>query len=877
MDSGLGAGVRDNPEDGNREEGDPTSLVDACVNQIGEAPNFSYDAEGAFVHEDASLSQEASSADKDGMDIDSESTYSCLNSSSEERSIDSDGEHEFTSQNGSSIDHNGLNEDAGDESRSPKTCNSGNNGPDIEGKQNDRSPGISSDNQLGMDADDKHVSTSEAPSNASAGSVQVVKDDADEYIVPKLGVEFESEDHAYKCYNRYALMEGFSIRKDFVNRSKVTGLVVSRRYTCHRQGYGSTKRDVNMNKPRKETRTGCLAHMTITRQTNGKYRVIHFETRHNHEFVTPFTAHLLPSQKRISFVEAVEAESAAIPVPDGVPKLGMGFDSEDHAYEFYNAYAGRVGFSVRKDYVNRSKIDGAVASRRYTCFREGYRQNDKRGLKVKRPRKETRVGCMAQLVISRQADGRYRVTHCEERHNHELVPACKVRMLRSQKRSLTYQIVESSESGGSDMPPKSLAELLLTGVGVQDDHIYDPIDHEMSLTSKRVWNMKPEDAESFHQFFQSKKLKDPSFFYAVQLDVEEEMTNFFWADDKMLVDYGDFGDVVCFDTTYRLNKDWRPLVLFFGINNHKQMLVFGAGFLYDDTAQSFKWLFRTFIKAMSGKTPKTILSDKDAVISEAIVSELPETNHTLCTWQIYQNVLKHLSQVALSSDSFSSDLCVCFLNLDEEDFVNSWKIMLDTYGLWDNEWLHGVFEEREKWALPYGKHIFSADIENALLSDGSITSLKKYIKHESHVLQFVKHFGRVVNDWRYKELEATYDMGQHMPRLMGDVIMLKQVREVYTPIIFKTFHQEYENSLNIVINQCIDAVSSAEYKVNTYGQVRHYTVLYSSEDDSVACSCMKFQFVGILCSHALKVLDYRNIKIVPSQYILKRWTRDARA
>lgn len=861
MDSGLGSGMRDSSENGVIEEGDPTVLVDTCVDQIGEASSFQYDAEGFFVHEDASLSREASSTEKDGMDVDSESTYSCLNSSSEEKSVDSDGKNEFTSQNGH------FNNDGEHECRSPE-----NNVPDIEGKQDDRSPGMSSDDQLGMDADDKQDSISEAPSNASSGSIQVVKDEVDEYIVPKLGVEFESEEHAYKCYNRYALMEGFSIRKDFVNKSKVTGLVVSRRYTCHRQGYGSSKRDMNM-KPRKETRTGCQAHMTITRQTNGRYRVIHFETRHNHEFVTPFTAHLLPSQKRISFVEAVEAESVANPVPDGVPKLGMGFDLENHAYEFYNAYAGRVGFSIRKDYVNRSKIDGAVASRRYTCFREGYRQNDKRGLKVKRPRKETRVGCMAQLVISRQADGRYRVTHFEERHNHELVPACKVRTLRSQKRPLTNQIVESSASGVSDMPPNSLAELLLTGIGVQED----PIDHEMSLTSKRVWNMKQEEAESFHQYFQSKKLRDPSFVYAVQLDVEEEMTNFFWADKKMLVDYGDFGDVVCFDTTYRLNKDWRPLVLFFGINNHKQILVFGAGFMYDDTSQSLKWLLRTFIKAMSGKTPKTVLSDNDAMISEVISSELPETQHKLCTWQIYQNALKHLSEVVVSSESFASDLCSFFLHPDEEDFVNSWKVMLDTYSLWENEWLHGIFEEREKWALPYRKHIFSADIETALLSEGSITSLKKYLKNESHILQFVKHFGRVVNDWRYKELEANYDMGQHMPRLMGDVIMLKQVWKIYTPVIFTTFHQEYESCLNIVIDQCIDAVSSVEYKVSTYGEVCHYTVLYSVEDDLVACSCMKFESIGILCSHALKVLDYRNIKIVPSPYILKRWIRDARA
>ncbi|KAL9157426.1 hypothetical protein ABFS82_08G005000 [Erythranthe guttata] len=851
MDTSLDAEVQGTSKDDVREKVDPTSLVDADMNQISEAHNLSYDADVAFVHEQTSVSQEASSAEKDGMDMDSESTYSCFNSSSDEKSIDSVAAHELTTHNS---DHNGLNKDREYENRSSKTSSS----------DNDHSPGTSSNNQPASTFD------------ALSGSVQVVEDGIGEYVVPNLGVEFEAEEHAYKCYNRYALMEGFSIRKDFVNRSKVTGFVVSRRYTCHRQGYGSTKRDANVNKPRRETRTGCLAHMTITRQTNGKYRVIHFERRHNHELVTPFTAHLLPAQKRISFVETVEAESdVATSVPDGVPKLGMGFDSEDLAYEFYNAYAARVGFSVRKDYVNRSKVDGAVASRRYTCFREGYRQNDKRGSKVKRPRKETRVGCMAQLVISRQSDGRYRITHFEERHNHELVHACKVRMLRSQKRSMTNQNGESSPYGGAEMQPKSLAELLLTGVGIEDD-FYDPIDHEMRLTSKRAYYMKQEEAESLNLYLQSKKLKDPSFVYCVQLDVEEEMTNFFWADEKMLVDYGDFGDVVYFDSTYRLNKDWRPLVLFFGINNHKQILVFGAAFVYGDTSESFKWLFRTFVKAMSGKTPKTILSDREAAITEAIVSELPETHHRLCTWQIYQNALKHLSQIGVNSDSFSSDLCGVFFNPEEEEFVNSWKVMLDTYGLWENDLLHGIFEEREKWAVPYNKHIFAADIETALLSEGSITSVRKYLKPESHVLQFVKHFGRVVNEWRYKELEANYDMGHHLPRLMGDVVMLKQVREVYTPVIFKMFHQEYENCLNNVINECIDTESSVEFKVSTYGQVRQYTVLYSSENDSVVCSCMKFQFVGILCSHALKVLDYRNIKIVPSQYILKRWTRKAR-
>ena len=33
--------------------------------------------------------------------------------------------------------------------------------------------------------------------------------------------------------------------------------------------------------------------------------------------------------------------------------------------------------------------------------------------------------------------------------------------------------------------------------------------------------------------------------------------------------------------------------------------------------------------------------------------------------------------------------------------------------------------------------------------------------------------------------------------------------------------------------------------------------------------------VGILCAHGLKVLDLMNIKMLPTHYILKRWTREA--
>ncbi|EEF51433.1 conserved hypothetical protein [Ricinus communis] len=60
-------------------------------------------------------------------------------------------------------------------------------------------------------------------------------------------------------------------------------------------------------------------------------------------------------------------------VAEGILKVGTGFESDEHAYNFYK-YARLVGFSVRKDWVNRSKVHGLVVSRKYTCSKEGYRR-----------------------------------------------------------------------------------------------------------------------------------------------------------------------------------------------------------------------------------------------------------------------------------------------------------------------------------------------------------------------------------------------------------------------------------------------------------------------------------------------------------------------
>ena len=83
---------------------------------------------------------------------------------------------------------------------------------------------------------------------------------------------------------------------------------------------------------------------------------------------------------------------------DWKPRIRMTFDREQEAYDFYNAYGKRLGFSNRRGYLNKSKVV-QITSRQVVCNKEGFRVVDKRDLLTKNPKQEMRTGCQARLII----------------------------------------------------------------------------------------------------------------------------------------------------------------------------------------------------------------------------------------------------------------------------------------------------------------------------------------------------------------------------------------------------------------------------------------------------------------------------------------------
>jgi hypothetical protein len=148
-----------------------------------------------------------------------------------------------------------------------------------------------------------------------------------------------------------------------------------------------------------------------------------------------------------------------------------------------------------------------------------------------------------------------------------------------------------------------------------------------------------DDVQKTIEYFKELQLNSRNFFYTIKVDRGLRIKNIFWAHASSRLSYEHFGDVVTFDTTYRTNRYNMPFGIFVGINNHFQSIVFGCALLREETIESFKWLFKTFTKAMQGKALVSILTGMQSLVWY-IFNSLPFLYVDNCHQYPYSQVCK---------------------------------------------------------------------------------------------------------------------------------------------------------------------------------------------------------------------------------------------
>jgi zinc finger SWIM domain-containing protein 3 len=444
-----------------------------------------------------------------------------------------------------------------------------------------------------------------------------------------------------------------------------------------------------------------------------------------------------------------------------------------------------IGFSIRKSIIKR-RADKTIYSRVIVCSSQGYAETGS-------SHATTRTGCKDLIKFSVSREGVWTVQKIELDHNYILATPKKKHMLRSQRHVIDAdrQLIAQIREAG--MRPMQVYEFMKQFYGGADKVPFLRMDCNNEIGRERNKYLESNDAQILLEYPKNKQIEDPAFFYAMEIDKQDgRIANFFWADGQSIMDYVCFGDAVSFDTTFQTNKFEMPFAPLLGTNHHKQTIIFGAALLFNETIESFIWLFQTFLTAMSGKHPSTIFTDQDAAMAGAITYVFPNTSHRLCLWHIYLNVAKHLGHVIHKDPDFLYAFKGCvYEDRSEEYFIKKWNELLTKYDLKENSWLLNLYDLRRRWAAVY-RTSFTADMTTTQRSEGMNNVFKKRFCRKFGISELLVECDKVSASLRENELDEDFQSLIKIPvNYLSNLPLLKTATESYTRRMYAEFEVEF--------------------------------------------------------------------------------------
>lgn len=98
-----------------------------------------------------------------------------------------------------------------------------------------------------------------------------------------------------------------------------------------------------------------------------------------------------------------------------------------------------------------------------------------------------------------------------------------------------------------------------------------------------------------------------------------------------------------------------------------------------------------------------------------------------------------------------------------------------------------------------------------------------------------------------------------------------------THTIFKKFQVEVLGVVACHPRKEAEDGETKTFKVQDFEESQDFIVVWKGTSSYFSCSCRSFEFNGFLCRHVLIVMQMSGMHSIPSQYILKRWTKDAKS
>ncbi|XVF09481.1 hypothetical protein REPUB_Repub07fG0096700 [Reevesia pubescens] len=473
------------------------------------------------------------------------------------------------------------------------------------------------------------------------------------------------------------------------------------------------------------------------------------------------------------------------------------------------------------------------------------------------------------------SNGIWAIRYFEEEHNHEMCHESQTCFIRSKRK----------------IKPSDLAEVkAMKGVGIRTSHIMNYLTQQaggiqnVGFTTKDLYNklnmvcrdeIYNGDANAVIAYFQVKKEADIGIYMNYSTDDENRLHNLFWADATSRSDYACFGDVVAFDTTYKKNAYDRPLMPIVGVNHHHQTIVFGIALLADETTDTFVWVLRTFLHAMLNKPPTSFVTDGDRAMQRAIRTVFPTARHRLCTWHLPRNAKANIPDV-LFVEAFNRCMNAWWTR---EEFDREWDAMVRHFNVDNHPWVIEKDRTREMWAQAYITGHFFGTLRSTQRCESMNAYLAIYLESKKTFMEFVRAIDQGISKMRTNELEADYVSRHTDPYRLTKLVDIEcHAASVYTRDSFSVFQEELQHeTLYRLREPIIEDDATRIYTLGQYKQPnRRIQVVCHASTQRIQCSCMKFETVGIPCTHQIHVMKLEDMSKISASLIMQRWTKDAK-
>lgn len=566
------------------------------------------------------------------------------------------------------------------------------------------------------------------------------------------------------------------------------------------------------------------------------------------------------------------------------PRNGIEFESHESAYSFYQEYAKSMGFTTSIKNSRRSKKSKEFIDAKFACSRYGVTPESDGGSGRRPGVKKT--DCKASMHVKKRKDGKWYIHEFLKEHNHELLPALayhfrihrNVKLAEKNNIDIVHAVSErtrkmyvemSRQSAGYQNPLLSLSD---------NKNLCNLTDDVNSQFDKgRYLALEEGDAQVMLGYFMHVQKENPHFFYAIDLNEDQRLRNLFWVDAKSRSDYISFNDVVFFDTSYIKSNDKMPFAPFVGVNNHYQSMLLGCALIADETKSTFSWVMKTWLRAMGGQGPKVIITDQDKALKGAVEEIFPNARHCFSLWHVLEKIPEALSHVIRRHENFVRKFNKCiFKSWTDEQFDMKWWKMVSRFELQEDSWIHSLYEDRKKWVPIFMRETFFAGMSTTQRAESVNSFFDKYIHKKISLKEFVKQYGTILQNRYEEEAIADFDTCHKQPALKSPSPWEKQMSTEYTHAIFKKFQVEVLGVVGCHPRKESEDGTSVTFTVDDCEKDENFMVTWNEAKSDVFCSCLLFEYRGFLCRHAMIVLQICGLSSIPSHYILKRWTKDAK-